>query len=583
MASLVFDNLHKAYGIFPVLNGVSFTVGPGEKVGIVGPNGCGKSTLLRLALDLEKPTSGRAEAAGVSPGDIGYLEQGTAEMARGETLWDYCLAVWTKPLEMEAQLRHLEIKMAEPHLSDDPSEMDRLLRSYQRLTEDFEKAEGYGFRVETRKVVFGLGFSEDELEQPLAEMSGGMRVRAALARLLLRKPPVLILDEPTNHLDIPARRWLEGFMRDYSGTALFVSHDRHFLNAVADKVVNLEGGVAAVYRGNYDNYKAQRELEYREQMARFKKAQRQEEKLKYYVQRYKAGNRAKSAKGREKALARMERVDLPRNGLKAPSLSFTPRGKTRGNESVVAKELTHGYGGSLLFADLDFTIQPGERVALIGQNGTGKSTLLRLIAGDEEPLGGSVRLMQGRKVGFFTQDLQGLDPSQQVLQEIISATSMKPPEARSFLGRFLFSGDEVFKSVSELSGGERSRLLLAKLVAARVDVLLLDEPTNHLDLPAREALEAALMEFPGAIVFSSHDRYFVRQVATGFLAFTPDQEVVDARSLSRQERFGPAEEILDWFSSLPEGRVRASQREQWIQRDHPLLLYLDRWPEEVSL
>jgi len=526
---LVVDDLARYYGVERVFAGVSFTVGSGEKVGLVGPNGSGKTTLLEVIVGNLAPDAGRVTLVG--DGRLGYLEQEVKPVSGEEpTLFEHALGAMAHVTRAEDRLRELEAAMAS--LGEDSPRLAELMEEYGSLRDRFERQGGYTKEARAREVLFGLGFGDQHLDLPLGRLSGGQRTRARLARLLLEEPNLLLLDEPTNHLDLEAVEWLENFLESYPGAVLAVSHDRFFLDSVAEAILELERGRLTRWSGNYTAYVAQKAQWLREATEAYERQQEEIARLEDYVRRYKAGNRSTMARSREKMLARLERLERPRARTRSARLRFDST-EVSGREVLHVVNLGFAFEDgtpgeartasgaarrpgkrSWLFRQVNASVWRGHRVALVGRNGTGKTTLLEVITGRRDQTEGEVRWGANVNVAYFSQGLDRLDDSKTVLDEAQAATGLDRPEVRSYLGRFLFSGEDVFKPVSVLSGGERSRLVLACLIAHRPNVLILDEPTNHLDLPAREALEQALEEFEGTLIFVSHDRYFVERLAT---------------------------------------------------------------------
>ncbi len=525
MAVLTLTDIHKSFGGWDVLTGVTFSLNPGERAGLVGRNGAGKTTLLRLIAGLEE--ADRGEIARPGGTRLGYLSQDPDLDPEG-LLVDEVAKVFLPLREMEGELRRLEHDMAEAGQATqaneggqtaqggDAARLERLMADYARLTARFETAGGYDTGSRARAILFGLGFSEEDLSKKTGQLSGGQRMRAGLAMLLLSDPDLMILDEPTNHLDIQSTEWLEDYLRNYKGALLLVSHDRYFLNRVTTKIVELDRGQTRSYPGNFSAYRAQRDAELEQQEEAYRRQQEEVLRLRTYIQKYMAGNRSTMAKSRQKMLARMELIERPHGTGRVMGLDFTVS-RTTGEEVLATRDLARAFGDRVIFDGLDLDLERGQRLALVGPNGAGKTTLLKVITGQLEPTAGSYEWGVGVELGYFSQDLSGLDDRQSVLDEILNASDMLIGEARSLLARFLFTGDDVYKLVGTLSGGERNRLAMAKLMISGANVLLLDEPTNHLDMESRTALEESLLNFPGTLIFVSHDRYFVDRLATHVL------------------------------------------------------------------
>ncbi len=495
-------------GDLKILSGASLSVEAGEKVGLVGRNGVGKTTLLNVLSGNSEPDAGGVERIGgakvrMTPQNLYAGERGRV------TIEEELLSAFEHLIQREEDLKELEAKLAE-----NPS--DALLERYGRLQAEFERAGGYAYRARAASALSSLGFAPEDWKRPVGSFSGGEQSRVALARLLLEEPDLVLLDEPTNHLDLRAIEWLEGFIKNAKSAVLVVSHDRYFVDAVAGSIVELEDGKLVRYPGNYSRYvreKAARD----EQLARKAKANAERrEQLERFIEKNRAkAKKASQAKSKQKLLDRMEKIEDPKRNSKNIKLDLGEETRRAGRVVLEMEEVRYAYeAGEPLLEELNLVIERGERVALMGPNGTGKSTIMRLATGELGPRDGRVRLGHNVAPAYQDQQLARLDSSKTVLQETMDATGFDAPDARDLLGSFLFSGDDVFKKVSALSGGEKNRLSLAEIVVSDANFLLLDEPTNNLDIPAREALEEALLHYRGTIFFISHDRYFLRKLAT---------------------------------------------------------------------
>jgi len=515
MSIAVITDLTKSYGAELIFSGASFRVDARDRIGLVGPNGAGKTTLLNLLAGRLQPEAGSvAYAQGTR---IGYLPQIT-EFAPTHTLYDEMLTVFDEVHAWERELGELAARMGDPEILARLDAYNALLERYADLQARFEHAGGYTIEQRVRQVLDGLGFTREQQAAPATQLSGGQQTRAALGKLLLQSPDVLLLDEPTNHLDLDALEWLEDYLNKWPGAIILVSHDRYFLDRVATRIIEINHQRAELYPGNYSKY-VQLHTERLERWAKEYEAQQEHiAHTEEFIRRYKAGQRSKEARGRQKQLDRLERIERP---PEEGRLKFRLGALIEPGQIILSSEkLVVGYpasreGPALRVRVADLLVPRGSRIGLIGSNGAGKTTLLRTIIGQQQPLEGQLTLGHNVQIGYYAQTHEHLNLNATVLDEVRNAARMLSDEgARTFLGRFLFSGDDVFKLVGSLSGGERSRVALAKLTLQGANFLVLDEPTNHLDLPARQALEGILREYDGTLLFVSHDRYFVDALAT---------------------------------------------------------------------
>ena len=495
-------------GDLKILSGASLSVEAGEKIGMVGRNGVGKTTLLNVLSGNSELDAGGIERVGDAK--VRMTPQNLYAGERGKvSIEEELLSAFDALIKREKELEELEAK-----LTDNPSEA--LLERYGRLQAEFERDGGYAYRARAASALSSLGFAPEDWKRPVGSFSGGEQSRVALARLLLEEPDLVLLDEPTNHLDLKAIEWLEGFIKNAKSAVLVVSHDRYFLDAIAGTIVELEDGKLVRYPGNYTRYvreKAARD----EQLARKAKANAERrEQLERFIEKNRAkAKKASQAKSKQKLLDRMEKIEDPNRSSKNIRLDLGDETRRAGRVVLELENVRYAYeDGESLLEGLDLIVERGERVALMGPNGTGKSTIMRLATGEVEPRDGNVRLGHNVAPAYQDQQLARLDDNKTVLQEAMDATGFDAPDTRDLLGSFLFSGDDVFKKVAALSGGEKNRLSLAEIVVSDANFLLLDEPTNNLDIPAREALEEALIRYKGTIFFISHDRYFLRKLAT---------------------------------------------------------------------
>jgi ATP-binding cassette subfamily F protein 3 len=510
MSLLVGTNLGKAFGALDVFGGVDLRIEAGDRIGFVGPNGAGKTTLLRILANVEPPTAGEiARKRGLTSG---YLPQDPPP-AGAATLREAMLEVFADLRSQAAELAELERQLAHAAGQQD-DHYETLLATYGQAQTAFEVAGGYTYETRIRQVLGGLGFDEDAHGVPLAHLSGGERTRALLARLLLQEPDLLLLDEPTNHLDLEAVEWLEETLVRWKGALVIVAHDRYFLDKVATRIWELNFGRLETYRGNYSAYHLQREMQRERQRREWEAQQEQIADTEEFIHRNLAGQRTREAQGRRTRLQRFleeEAIERPQED-KHIRLGLTTHIRS-GDLVLATKDLVVGYDEPL-FACPDIEIRRGERVALIGPNGAGKTTLLKGILGQTPPLAGKIRIGASVHIGYLAQTQAGLRSDQTVLDTILDLKNLPIGQARNFLGQFLFSGDDVFRTIGTLSGGQRSRVALARLTLQGANFLLLDEPTNHLDLASQEILEDVLKRFPGTVLLVSHDRYLVQALAT---------------------------------------------------------------------
>ena len=519
MVLLSLQNVNKSFVMNTVLKDVNLTLQTGQRMGIVGVNGSGKSTLFRLISGEMQPDSGTVSL--VRGTRVGVLTQ-HADIGSDLTVVEELSRVFEPVQEMERRLRRLEAEIAEKH--EDPEALEQLSRDYSRLMDRFESAGGYEWPSRIQGVLAGLGFSRARQEQPSRLLSGGEKTRLCLARILLMQPDLLMLDEPTNHLDLSSTQWLEDTLRKYKGTVMVISHDRYFLNAVCDCMAELSMTRLTQYTGNYDQFSVQRQANLERQMKEFKLQQAEIARQEAIIARYRMYNREKSiraAESREKKLEKMERIEKPVTEQKV-RFSFETRRRT-GDDVLIAKDLSKNFDGRTLFRNFDLHLRAGERVAIIGPNGVGKTTLLNIITGRLTSDSGEVIFGANVDMGYYDQQQADLHSDKDVLHELWDDfPRMNPSEVRSVLALFLLTGDDVFQPIATLSGGEKGRVALAKLMLKKDNFLILDEPTNHLDMDSREVLEGALDDFDGTLLTVSHDRYFINRVANRVIEMTPD-------------------------------------------------------------
>ena len=510
MILLSLQGIQKSFGTNEVLHDASLVLQDGQRMGLVGVNGCGKSTLMKIIAGIETADGGTMTMQkGLK---LGYLAQ-QGQVGEGRTVLEELESVFEPVQRMEQQLRDLEHQMADAH---DEASLHRLGSQYDQLTRRFEESNGYGWRSTVQGVLAGLGFRKEQQGQMASLLSGGERTRLCLGRMLLTEPDVLLLDEPTNHLDLKSIAWLEDYLRTYRGAVLLISHDRYFMDHVCDRMCELLLGATECYDGNYSAYMVQRTERFEIRMKAYELQQKEIARQEAIIARYRQFNREKSirlAESREKRLEKVERLEKPKDES-AIHFHFDVRRRT-GDDVLMIDDLAKGFNGRTLFEHVKMHLRAGDRVALIGDNGVGKSTLFKCIVGEEKPDCGTIRFGAGVDIGYYDQHQAHLHENKTVLDEVWDDFHrLDQTEVRGALGLFLFTGDDVLMPISTLSGGEKGRVALTKLMLKKDNVLLLDEPTNHLDMDSREVLEDALENFPGTILAISHDRYFINRFAT---------------------------------------------------------------------
>ena len=510
------SNISKAFGTNEILKHVSFHVEDHEKAAIVGINGAGKSTLLKIIVGELNADEGSVTIA--KGKTLGYLAQ-HQDLQSQTTIYDSLLEVKKPILEMEQQIRTLELQMK--HAQGD--ELENMFNTYSRLNHEFELLNGYAWQSEITGVLKGLGFSEEEFAKPVCELSGGQKTRVSLGKLLLSKPDIILLDEPTNHLDMESIAWLETYLMNYSGAVIIVAHDRYFLDRVVTKIVELDGGIATSFQGNYTAYSDKKAIIRAGILKAYLNQQQEIKHQEEVITKLKSFNREKSikrAESREKMLSKIEILDKPTEINDAMHITLEPC-VTSGNDVLTIRELSKGFDGMTLFKNLNFEVKRGERIAIIGNNGTGKTTILKMINGLLTPDDGEIRLGSKVHIGYYDQEHQVLHMDKTLFDELQDTyPDMNNTQIRNVLAAFLFTGDDVFKRIRDLSGGERGRVSLAKLMLSEANFLILDEPTNHLDIASKEILENALVHYTGTVLYVSHDRYFINKTATRILDLT---------------------------------------------------------------
>lgn len=520
MIVLQVNQLYKSYIADEILSGVKLEVQHRDRVALVGRNGAGKSTLLKIIAGQLSYDSGDI----IMPKDIrlGYLDQ-HAGIDSDLTIWEEMMTIFEPLKALEQQMRTLETQMADPAVYNDAEKYAKIMADYDQLQHDFKARGGYQYEADTRGVLHGMQFPRDMFDQKINSLSGGQRTRLALAKLLLSKPELLILDEPTNHLDIETLSWLESYLKNYDGAILIVSHDRYFLDQVVSIVYEVSRHQVKKFTGNYSDYLDQKAKNYELDLKRYEKEQSEKAKLEQFIEKNIArASTTKMAQSRRKMLERRDWMESPAGDEKSATLTFEIE-RQSGNDVLSVDDLAIGYSDKVISKNIQLREYREDRIALVGPNGVGKSTLLKTIVGDQPKLSGNIRFGTNVQIGYYDQELAKLTSNRTVLKEIWDEWPlMNEKDVRSVLGRFLFSGDDVEKIVSDLSGGEKARLALAKLMLEKNNFLVLDEPTNHLDLDSKEVLENALIDYQGTLLFVSHDRYFINRIATKVVELSND-------------------------------------------------------------
>lgn len=503
------QDLEQRFGGNTIFSNISFSVPDNARIGLVGPNGAGKTTLLKIMTGQQEPTSGQFT---INKGlKVGYIAQENA-LDEDKTIWDEMLTVFDNLIEKNKRITKMQEQIAE-HPEDED-----LLKRYDQLAYDFEQEGGFTYQAEIKSILNGFNFKENTWQKVIRTLSGGEKTRLAFVKLLLQKPPVLLLDEPTNYLDLDTLDWLEAFLKNYQGAIITVSHDQYFLDHLANQIFELNFGKLTTFKGNYSQYVKERELMDNQQEAAYEKQQEKIKKEEEFIQKNLVrASTTKRAQSRRKALDKMERIKQPKHKQKV-RINFTSD-RPSGKEVLIAKDLTIGYPDKTMVSDIDFQVNKNDRVAIIGPNGIGKSTLLKTIMKKLEPKDGSIKYGASLDIGYYDQELQSLDPSKTVLDTIWDRHKTMPEkDVRSILASFLFTAEDIDKTVGQLSGGQKARLTLTVLSLEKDNFLLMDEPTNHLDIEAKEVLEQALDNYDGTLLFVSHDRYFINELANKIIS-----------------------------------------------------------------
>lgn len=565
MIVLSCKNISKYFGIDMILKDVTFNVNEGEKIGLIGANGAGKSTLFKILTNQMEYDEGELYID--KSKELGYLSQNLS-LDSNNTIYTEILTVFDSLMEMEARLKTLEEKMNEPYDASKVEYHNKIIRDYTTLTELYENRGGYTYKGEISRVLKGLGFTENDFDKPIAILSGGQKTRVALCKLLLRKPEILLLDEPTNHLDLDAIEWLEGYLKEVKGSIVVISHDRFFLDAITNKTVELLGGRVETYNGNYTAFIDLKEKNREVQQKAFDLQQAEIKRQEEIIARYKSFNREKSikaAESRQKALDKMERLDAPVREAKASRIRFETQIKS-GNDVLYIENLKKSFGEKLLFEGLNLDIKREEKIALIGENGRGKTTLFKIIM-DKEPSDCGVKVL-GKNVflGYYDQEQSNLNESKAIIDEVWDDfPHMTTTEVRTALAAFLFTGDDVFKKISTLSGGEKCRINLLKLMLSKSNFLLLDEPTNHLDIMSREALEEAILNYDGTIILISHDRYFLNKIINKIYELNEDgvKEYLGNYSYYVEKKTNPHRfEQMEEYSGVTKTQIKLDKKKK---------------------
>lgn len=589
------QNISKTFGTDVILKNASFHIEDREKAAIVGINGAGKSTLLKIIVgDLEADSGETVLSKGKT---LGYLAQ-HQDLESENTIYEELLTVKQDVLDLERDMHTLELRMKE--LSG--GELENALAQYTRLSHEFEQKNGYACKSEVSGVLKGLGFEEEDFGKQVSTLSGGQKTRVSLGKLLLSRPDLILLDEPTNHLDMNSIAWLETFLLNYDGAVLVVAHDRYFLNRIATKIIEIDAGEVTVFQGNYSDYAAKKAQLREARMNAWLNQQREIKHQEEVIAKLKSFNREKSirrAESREKMLDKMEILEKPTEVRSEMHITLEPK-ITSGNDVLTVEHLSKAFGPLQLFSDLNFSIKRGERVALIGNNGTGKTTILKILNGLLDADSGSFTLGARVQIGYYDQEHHVLHPEKTLFEEISDAyPDLDNTTIRSTLAAFLFTGDDVFKRIADLSGGERGRVSLAKLMLSEANFLILDEPTNHLDIVSKEILEQALNRYTGTVLYVSHDRYFINTTATRILDLTGGVLVnyignydyylekhdiltpsssVESKAAQEEE---PSAAKLDWKQQKEE-QARQRKRENDLKKTEEEIFQLESRDEEIN-
>lgn len=522
MIILSCNNINKSFGVESILEDISFSVNEGDKIGIVGVNGTGKTTLFKIITGIYGYDSGDIYTA--KNCRLGYLEQNT-NLYSEHTVYEEVLSVFSDLVQAEENLRRLEHEISEHSTTENTEELENMMNMYSKKLEEFEENNGYGYKSEVIGTLRGLGFRDDVMDKKVNVLSGGEKTRVLLGKLLLSKPSLLMLDEPTNHLDSESVEWLESFLRAYSGTVMTISHDRYFLDQSVNRIFEISNRKLTTYNGNYTDYQKQSKIQKELEQKRYENQQREIKKQEESIERLKAYGREKHlkrARSKEKMLDKIDRLDRPDGEKKRAKFRFQ-RSHQSGRDVLQVESISKSYNEKNIFKDVSFDIYRGEKVALIGPNGVGKSTLFKMIMGDEKKMAGEIQIGQNVEISYFHQEQKTLNLNNTIIDEIWDSNpKLNQTEVRNLLGAFLFYREDVFKEIKTLSGGERARVAILKLMLSNSNLLLLDEPTNHLDIDSKEVLEEAIENYDGTVFTISHDRYFINKIADKILVLNKD-------------------------------------------------------------
>ncbi|SFE80189.1 ribosomal protection-like ABC-F family protein [Peptostreptococcus sp. D1] len=522
MIILSCNNINKSFGVESILEDISFSVNEGDKIGIVGVNGTGKTTLFKIITGIYGYDSGDIYTA--KNCKLGYLEQNT-NLYSEHTVYEEVLSVFSDLVQSEEDLRRLEHEISEYSTTEDTEELENMMNMYSKKLEEFEENNGYGYKSEVIGTLRGLGFRDGEMDKRVNVLSGGEKTRVLLGKLLLSKPSLLMLDEPTNHLDSESVEWLEAFLRAYNGTVMTISHDRYFLDQSVNRIFEISNRKLTTYNGNYTDYQKQSKIQKELEQKRYENQQREIKKQEESIERLKAYGREKHlkrARSKEKMLDKIDRLDRPDGDKRRAKFRFQ-RSHQSGRDVLKVENISKSYNEKNIFKDVSFDIYRGEKVALIGPNGVGKSTLLKMIMGDEKKMAGEIQIGQNVEISYFHQEQKALNLSNTIIEEIWNSNpKLSQTEVRNLLGAFLFYGEDVFKEIKTLSGGERARVAILKLMLSNSNFLLLDEPTNHLDIDSKEVLEDAIESYDGTVFTISHDRYFINKISDKILVLNKE-------------------------------------------------------------